>query len=603
MKTPFTCTLLAVGLISSLCADVFHLGRMQAPDGQGFIINPKAVEAFKSELGKDPSYPVTPNWEGAETAYIVFGRLLGVTEGEGVGVSGYGFTNDILNVQVLTRDGELVGKPIHIPVTLLNPFTRRSEIDTHWDLERFYGNIAETFVTEMGEDMFEMALGGILDPTGEMGLNTLQVAVDLPEEFTHGWLTHFVYFGKSQDARQNDAFALDAANAFDAIFIGEGAAHSLQHHHFYWGGAGAMLIDQLTRDSKYNTFEPGVREHVLGLIGHLLDFSQVDPANVQDPTLRERAKRILFLGAQTQAMLFNTMSPSSNVPQEEPLGGERAFTQQERAHVVFDVIEANRARFDRHHAQVMRLLLNAGMPEQRKSSNRPHPDCADRAYALYFDLLTTGPLAGDEAYNERIVKAAKLRRSVAAPALISGVMNDDSAFTARTRAAFNRIGYGSTEEVQAIVDALDVVIPTKYMGELIFDKKIGLAMPDFEFNEIAAPSGFGDFGRPSIQQEETQSFSVSFHGCELSDEVLLDEALTVLKDIAFNLPEGTIGRSTKMRIVENWRQIQLQELEASLERQFRAPDDPPAELSSEQKIFKQLLTDDWKPNDGGGVEL
>ena len=599
MKQRILCTFLFIGIWTSLCADVFHIGRTKGPNSNQFIINPAGTEALKSALGRDPSYPTTPEWEGAQTAHIVYGRLLGVLEGEDMG---HGFTNDILNVQVLTREGQLVGKPIQIPVILLNPFTRRSEIDTHWDIERFYGNLAETFTTEVGEEMFEMALSGVLDPTGEMGLNTLQVAVDLPEEFTHGWLTHFVYFGK-EAMRQTDTFNLDAANAFDSIFIGEGAAHTLHHHSFYWGGGGTILVNQLARDTNYNTFQPGVRRHVMDIIGLLLDFSQVDPSKVQDPKLRERAKRLAFLGAQTQSMLFHSLDPSSNLPADEPYGGNRPISQQERAHAVFDVIEAHRARFDRHHGQIMNLLLNAGMPEQKKPVNRPHPACADRAYELYFDLLATGPLGADEVQNERLLKAAQLRRSFAAPALISGVMNSDRAFTARTRAAFNRVGYGSTEEVQTIVDALDIVIPDEYMGEAIFDKKLGLKMPIFEYNEIAVPSGLGGFGPAPVENEEASRFEVSFYGQELSDEVLLQEALFVLKDIAFNLPEDTIGRSSKIRIVENWRQIQLEELEASLDRQIRFPDDPPAELSAKQKQFNYLLTDDWKPNDGGGVEL
>ena len=84
-----------------------------------------------------------------------------------------------------------------------------------------------------------------------------------------------------------------------------------------------------------------------------------------------------------------------------------------------------------------------------------------------------------------------------------------------------------------------------------------------------------------------------------------------IADLKITIPEfvedmfdKNFGLATKVRILETWRQIQFEELEASLERQVRFDDDPPPKLSPDQEQFKRELSDNWIAPDAAseGVE-
>ncbi|MGJ8654408.1 MAG: hypothetical protein ACSHX8_14200 [Opitutaceae bacterium] len=566
-----------------LVADVFYVPEKYDPVTKQRSFNQEAIDKLIKVAGVDPQLEVHMPSPQGDTHKVIFGRLLGVVTGEPYGPPELGMTMDSINVQFLTKDGQLIGEPALMSLADLQIIPHRSSIDTFWDLERYYGSISSSFDADLGSEIFDMVLMGILDPTGEMGLNTLQVAIELPDDFKHGWLTHYAYFGHNESARMKDPYALDSMNAFsDTLLAPKFTDYSYS------------LIEQLAADIRYNIYEPGLRPHVLKLIGHLYRLKQIDPGKVSDPKLVERAKRLHQLADNLEWSLQMMLHGSSEYKFQNNAFFGQPLSPQDRALAALAVIEANESVFQTYTQRLLESLLNAGLVATTSTPiNVPHPECAEQAMDAYFNLLKNPTMTGDADMDDRLRTALAIRRNFALRGLIPGAINDDAAFTARTREVFRSIGYGATADVKMIIDGLDNTISQDYQATDIFETPGFMTINMPTFNEQVSPLG-GGFGSSRDPVEEAPSV-LSFSQGSLSDEAFLLHALGILKEIAFNLPPDAVGRERKAGLVETWRQQQLNAFEEWPEKQVQFPDGSPPKLPEKCRYLQRLLQEGWEP--------
>lgn len=524
------------------------------------------------KLGEDPSYDLTiPNTN--ITYSTLYGRLLGLIEGEQVGDSG--FSNDTLIVQFTRVSGEEVGNPIQMPMIHLYPGDE--EFDTLWDFKRFFGSIESSFETEFGSEIFDMVLYGILDPSGDLGLNTLGAAINLPDDFVHGWLTHYAYFGNDYLPTATDPLGTDAVNAFNEVMLDP-----------------VEIIFQLARDTKFGIYEPGVRERVIHLIGLLVELDYIDPSKVVDPTLAVRATRLRDLGARSSMMSFQAFNSEDSKTTRRAHWGGRATSREENAAAMCEVVLANLEIFSKRGSSLMKDLINAGNGTV-EALNIPSALCRDDALEAYFKLLDVPVLTGDPEVDQLLQENARYRRGFARGALLHNNLNDDAGFTARTREAFNRIGYGTTAEVKDIVDDLNFFLPSQYAVE--FESGIR-ELPMIEFDAPFIPPTFTP--TTELRALELEGVDSGLYSEGMSDEFFIQELLWLVKDIYFNLPPDAPGRDGKINIVKTWRQKHLDDFQTFLDGGgISFPGETP-ELSAEQEFFRHALTDGWKVGGGGG---
>lgn len=197
-------------------------------------------------------------------------------------------------------------------------------------------------------------------------------------------------------------------------------------------------------------------------------------------------------------------------------------------------------------------------------------------------------MTGNRERDRRLRDTSSIRRRAGWSGMIPGGINNNAGFAARSRAFYKRIGYGTTAEIKDLVDSIDGRIDSKYMAELLYNKR-GF-MPGIRLDSMETLMPTADRSGPARNLPNGISTG------SLSDEAFLHTSLEILKDIAFNLPENAIGRANKAAMVENWRVRQLDELQKSLDEAIRGFDDPPPELSADQKYFKKLITEQWRPS-------
>ena len=267
-----------------------------------------------------------------------------------------------------------------------------------------------------------------------------------------------------------------------------------------------------------------------------------------------------------------------------------------RAFAALAVIEANESVFQTYTQGLLESLLNAGQIALPKDPlNVPHPECAEQAMDAYFNLLKNPTMTGDADMDDRLRTALAIRRNFALRGLIPGAINDDAAFTARTQEVFRSIGYGTTVDVNMIIDGLDNTISQDYQATDIFETPGFMTLTLPTFNEQLSPLG-GGFDGPRDSVEEAPSV-LSFSQGSLSDEAFLLHALGILKDIAFNLPPDAVGRERKAGLVETWRQQQLKAFEEWPEKQIRMSDEPLPQLPEKYRYLQRLLQENWEPAD------